>query len=249
MGPETAAPNAESGEVDLPDCDRVSVVIPARDEESQLPATLESLRGAPVGEVIVADGGSRDRTPEIAREFGARVVDSEPGRAVQLNAAAAVATGQVLLCLHADTVLPSGFLEEISRLLRDPRVVAGAFRLRIGESGWKFRFIEGAVNLRSRWLGLPYGDQALFVRMSAFREVGGYPKIPTMEDLALVRRLRRVGRIRLATSRVITSARFWVRNGVMKTTLINQACLLGFFLGVRPERLAQWRGSDTALPS
>lgn len=222
---------------------KLSVVIPARNEQAEIGPTLEAVfRGEP-HQVIVADGHSGDDTRQVAEALGATVITAEPGRARQMNAGAADATGDALLFLHADTRLPDGYMNDISQMLSKPGVVAGAFRLSIDAPNRSLRLIERCVSWRSRWLGLPYGDQALFMTSQAFARLGGYADLPVMEDYELVRRLGRLGRIGLADARVVTSARWWLRKGVWCATMLNQACIVGYHLGVSPARLASWRGT------
>jgi rSAM/selenodomain-associated transferase 2 len=216
----------------------ISVVIPAIDEERGIRRALESAR-QPGVEVIVADGGSADRTREVAASLGARVVVCPPGKGLQMNLAARDAAGEVLLFLHADTVLPGGWVAHVRETLAGD-AAAGAFRLGIDGRRFGLRLIEAGANLRSRCLGLPYGDQALFLGARLFREIGGFPELPIMEDVALVRMLRRRGSIRMAGAAVSTSARRWEKLGPLRTTLVNQALLAGFLLGVEPARLAGW---------
>lgn len=203
-------------------------------------ATLSCVRLATEVEVIVVDGGSQDRTVELAASCGTQVLFSPPGRAQQMNTGAAAATGDVLLFLHADTCLPSGFDRQIRRALSQPGVVASAFTLRIDAPAKGLRVIEFGVNCRSRYLQMPYGDQAIAVRAGVFREIGGFPNLPIMEDFELVRRLRRLGRIVLIPSPILTSARRWQTLGMMKTTLFNQFLIAAYFLGFSPTRLARW---------
>lgn len=219
---------------------RISVIIPARNEAAALPATLAALVGAGADEVIVADGGSSDATVAIARQHGATVVTSPVGRGPQLNAGAAQASGDLLLFLHADTLLPPAFAAEVRRVLAEPAVSAGAFRLAIADSRPGYRLIELGANLRARLGQLPYGDQALFLRATDFRAMGGFADLPLCEDLEMVSRLRQRGKIRLTTSAVQTSARRWQRWGRLRTTWRNQLVLWGFLLGVAPDRLARW---------
>jgi rSAM/selenodomain-associated transferase 2/rSAM/selenodomain-associated transferase 1 len=217
----------------------LSIIVPTLNEESTIAQTLGPLTGLPRVEVIVADGGSSDATVGIARERGAAVVPSRPGRGRQMNAGAALAQGELLLFLHADSRLPDGFQDYVWSTLGEG-VVAGAFRLRIDDRRTGLRWIEWGANLRSRWRQLPYGDQGLFVRARDFYVLGGFPCWPLMEDYELCRRLRRRGQIRLAPASVVTSARRWRRLGLVRTTLLNQLCVLGYWLGVSPERLAGW---------
>ena len=219
----------------------ISVIIPTYNEEQHVSQILDRLRAADVREVIVVDSQSTDRTWELANAGSARVVSSVPGRGPQMNGGAAVATGNILLFLHADTTLPKGFENEIRNTLQRTNVVAGAFRLHIDAAGRLFRVLEYAINWRARWRCMPYGDQAIFLTADTFRRVGGYPDYPIMEDYELVRRLRRLGRVAIAPAAVTTSARRWLRLGIACTTLINQTCVVCYLIGVSPARIAQWR--------
>lgn len=230
---------------DVFDCDpRISVVVPTLNEEATIGATLAELVPAPgVVEVLVADGGSADRTRELAEAAGARVLSVAGGRAAQQNAAAAEAQGRALLFLHADTRPPADFADSIRAALDDPAAVAGAFRFRTDGPGWGMRVVEWGVNLRSRLLRMPYGDQGLFMETRVFEEVGGFPVQPIMEDYELVRRLRSRGRVVLLGSSVLTSARRWARLGVVRTTVVNWLMVLGYRVGMPVERLTRlYRG-------
>jgi rSAM/selenodomain-associated transferase 2/rSAM/selenodomain-associated transferase 1 len=224
-------------------CTRISIIIPTRNEAEQLPMTLAHVQHVAGVEVIVVDGGSSDETVAVARACGARVVRIGVGRARQMNAGAALARGEVLLFLHADTRLDEGFDAAVCSVLRESGIAAGAFALRIDGGGRRLRVVERGVQIRSRVLGLPYGDQALFVRADTFREIGGYPEMPIMEDVELVRRLRRRGRIAMVDVAARTSGRRWQRLGVWQTTFLNQVCLAAYFLGVSPGRIARWYGA------
>jgi len=220
---------------------RVSVIIPARDEEDSIGDVIEQVRASGVDEIIVVDGSSRDRTRERARAAGARVIESPPGRGLQQNRGAAEASGDALLFLHADTRLPPDFLDQIETLFASGDVCAGAFRLAVDAPGFAMRWVEHMANWRSLYFDLPYGDQAIFVRRQAFREAGGFAPIPLMEDFELMRRLRKTGRIGLASSAVTTSARRWKQLGVWRATWSNQLCILAYLFGVSPHRIAAWR--------
>lgn len=219
----------------------ISVIIPTLNEESTIGRTLEQLQSSSVREVIVVDGRSEDGTTRIARRHGARVVEAPPSRGRQQDVGAAAASGEVFLFLHADTELPDGFDRQVHRVLGRPGVAAGAFRLRINSNGWSYRGLEFMIDLRSRLLQLPYGDQAIFLKAEVFRRIGGFPHFAVMEDFALVQRLRRVGRIAMADTAVRTSARRWLKNGLWRTTLLNQACLAAYCAGVSVDRIARWR--------
>ena len=235
---------------------RISIVIPALNEAPALAALLPPRLPDEVSEVILADGGSVDDTCTFAMQRGWRVVRAPRGRAAQMNAGAAIASGDVLLFLHADTRLPGDFAQQIASVIERPGVVAGAFRLRIDSSGLALRVIEKLANLRSLILQMPFGDQAIFVPTATFRAAGGYAEIPIMEDVELIRRLRRGlvpnpnrrgvpgqrgrGRIALASSSVLTSARRWQRLGVLRATLLNQCCQWAYRCGVSPARIHRW---------
>lgn len=227
---------------------KISVIIPALNEAEVIARTLQSIPPEEGIEVIVADGGSLDDTVSVAKALGASVVHSAPGRAHQMNIGAAAARGGILVFLHADTRLPTDFVRSVYEVLRQPGVVAGAFRLRLDASRWKFRIVEVLANFRSKWLRLPYGDQALFMRRFHFRTAAGFSLLPIMEDFEFVRRIGRWGRIGLAREAAITSARRWERLGVLRTTLLNQVIILAYLCGVSPVRLASWyRGASSAL--
>jgi rSAM/selenodomain-associated transferase 2 len=218
----------------------VSIIIPTLNEGERIAATLEHLRHLHHVEVIVADGGSQDRTRELGNRYGVRMVLSAPGRATQMNAGAASALGGILLFLHADTRLPEDFVRHVRSVLSYPNVVAGAFQLKIDAPHRALRWVEKLANWRSTVLQMPYGDQAIFVRSEIFRAIGGFPELPIMEDFELIRRLRRKGRIGMAPLQVLTSARRWEELGVLKTTLVNQLAILAYLFGISPDQIACW---------
>lgn len=217
--------------------ERISVIIPTLNEADHIEATLRCLQGARNVEVIVVDGGSSDGTPRVARELGAEVLRITRGRAFQMNAGAAVSTGDILLFLHADTKLPQGFEVHVVTALRKPGVSAGAFGLCIDSPVSSLRIMERIANLRSRYAQMPYGDQGIFVSAALFRQVGGFPEMPIMEDFEFIRRLKRIGRIEIAPAAVQTSARRWLSVGIWRTWWINQLVVAGYYLGISPQRL------------
>jgi rSAM/selenodomain-associated transferase 2 len=223
-----------------PEQTSISIIIPTLNEADFIAGTLALIPKEPGLEVFVVDGGSRDDTPVISQSLGASVLFSSPGRARQMNLGAAASNGDILLFLHADTHLPEGFNGHIHQCLRDPLVVAGAFRLRLAPPIKGSAFIEKMANLRAEKWRLPYGDQAIFVLTNKFKELGGYKEIPLLEDVDLVRRLRTVGRLAVIPVPVVTSSRRWKKLGVWKTTWINQMILAGFLLGIPPRILARW---------
>ncbi len=222
---------------------RLSVIIPTLNEELNLAATLESV-GMTSGdlEVIVVDAGSTDQTLAIAQQYSCKVFVGNVGRANQMNAGAAIATGEHLLFLHADTRLPEGYRREIQRVL-DTHVACGAFPLKIDARGIALRLIESGVAFRSRYLQMPYGDQALFFRSVDFYEQSGFKQMMIMEDYELMVRTRKAGSIGLASHPVITSARRWKKRGILRTTLVNQLCVIAYRFGFSDKTIARlYRG-------
>lgn len=219
---------------------KISIIIPVLNEATKIQSTLTRVLKTTNVEVIVVDGGSLDETVEIAKSFNVKVISAKPGRASQMNAGATVANGDILLFLHADTLLPNNFDTLICLALQDAKTIAGAFELRIDAKLWGLRFIEKMVNARSRLFSLPYGDQAIFLKATVFHEVGGFPDLLIMEDFELMLRLRSEGRITILSESVLTSGRRWQKLGVVKTTLINQLVILGYFLGVSPDKLVHF---------
>ena len=223
---------------------KISIVIPALNEAATIAKILAHIHPLPDVEVIIVDGGSIDRTVEVAQALGVQVLCSPKGRAHQMNVGAKAATGEILLFLHADTVLPLGFEQMVRLALRggDGETgivpIAGAFTLQIDDPLPSLRWIEWLVAWRSKWRQMPYGDQAIFLTAETFRSVGGFVEMPIMEDFELIKRLQRLGRIEILAAPAITSARRWLRRGVWQTTLINQAIIIGYSIGISPDRLA-----------
>jgi rSAM/selenodomain-associated transferase 2 len=215
----------------------LSVIVPALEEADALPLTLARVRAAPIHELIVVDGGSRDATRALATPLADRVLTTAPGRAHQMNAGAAAATGDVLLFLHADTALPAGFDRAIAAALADARVVGGRFDVRLEGASPGLRAVGAAINLRSRLTRIATGDQAIFARRAVFEALGGYPEIPLLEDVSFTHALKRAGRIACLRDTVATSARRWEKRGVVRTVVLMWTLRLGYALGVSPTRL------------
>lgn len=214
----------------------LSVVIPALNEAERIEATLRAVRVQSVpAEVIVVDGGSTDETVRRAAAH-ARVVHAEPGRAVQMNAGAARAGGDVLLFLHADTLLPPGAFEAIANALADPSVEAGAFRLAFDRQSPLLRFYSFCTRLPLA--PICFGDRGLFVRRTTFEAVGGFTAWPIFEDLEMVRLLHRRGGFRFLPQYVTTAARRFERHGVLRQQLRNTYLWLHYLAGTDPHRLA-----------
>ncbi|MBB4636384.1 TIGR04283 family arsenosugar biosynthesis glycosyltransferase [Longimicrobium terrae] len=219
---------------------RISIIIPALNEAEGIADTLAAL--APLRarghQVIVADGGSADATVELARPLADAIVDAPRGRALQQNAGAAAADGDVLLFLHADTRLPP----DADRLVLDGLAAGGAgwgrFDVRLTGGAPMLRVVERMISLRSRATGIATGDQAIFVRRDWWERAGGFPPIPLMEDVALSTTLRRRGRPLCLRAAVTTSSRRWEQRGVWRTILLMWRLRMEYALGADPERLA-----------
>lgn len=219
---------------------KISIIIPVLNEAISLGRVIQRLADVSHLETIVVDGGSQDETVNIAKSFGVDVICTTPGRASQMNAGAAIATGDILLFLHGDTILPANFDNLIRETLEDSKVIAGAFEIKIDSQRLGVRLIERMVNLRSHFLSLPYGDQGIFITRAVFQDMGGFPNLPIMEDFELIRCLRKQGKIAIIPAPVMTSGRRWEKLGVVKTTVINQMIVIGYFLGIPPEQLVGW---------
>lgn len=220
---------------------QVSIVLPILNEAEQVSNRLQALTellkraAANTYEIIVVDGGSEDNSAELACEFADQVINSARGRALQMNAGAAMARGDVLLFLHADTLLPERALDFINS-----KVPAwGWFNVRLSGENMLFRIIETMMNLRSRLSRVATGDQAMFVRRELFNTIGGFPQIALMEDIALSKLLRKQARPTIISQPVITSSRRWQQHGIIKTVLLMWWLRLLYFMGVSPARLVR----------
>ncbi|MBE9223990.1 TIGR04283 family arsenosugar biosynthesis glycosyltransferase [Phormidium sp. LEGE 05292] len=219
---------------------KISVIIPVLNEAKVIKNILLNLQNYSELEVIVVDGGSEDETFAIAESFGCKVLSSPRGRSIQMNAGAAIATGNILLFLHGDTILPANFPQMVLAATQKPGVVGGAFELAIDAKIRGIRLVEKMVNWRSHFFSLPYGDQAIFIKAEIFQKIGCFPIQPIMEDFVFIRKLKKIGKIAIISPPVITSGRRWQQLGIIKTTLINQLMILGYYLGVPPEKLASF---------
>jgi rSAM/selenodomain-associated transferase 2 len=219
----------------------ISVVIPTLNAARALPATLAAL-GA-VSDIVVADGGSTDGTPEIAAALGARTLVTTAGRGHQLIAGERLAHGTWLLFLHADTILEPGWRADVETFMADPAnsMRAATFRFALDDESSEAKRLEKLVAKRVKMFGLPYGDQALLIHRDFYRSLGGFRPLPLMEDVDLV---RRIGRRRLTVFRSAarTSAERWRRDGWKRRSLRNVACLTLYFVGVPPRLIARLYG-------
>ncbi len=218
----------------------LSVVIPGKNEAENIPACLESLKTLGDIEIIYVDGGSSDGSPEIAKNLGASTYSSPPGRAKQMNLGASVAAGEILLFLHADTILPPMDRSILEKTLAGKNIIAGVFSLRFQPTSHALKIISGAANLRSRLASLPFGDQGLFLKKEVFKKLEGFRDLALMEDVDIVRRLGKIGKIETLPNAITTSSRRWQDHGVFRTSLKNQLILLAWRAGVSEEALANF---------
>ncbi len=217
-----------------------SVIVPTLNEASNLEACLAAVRAARSPEkieAIVVDGGGTDETPRLAERLADKVIRSAPGRGGQLRAGAAAARGKMLLFIHADGRLPAGWDEALERNLSEPGVAAAAFSIDYGRREWTFKFVEAVVHLRCKALGIVYGDHGLAVRRETYERAGGFPDQPLFEDVELVRRLRRLGRVVLLPEKIAVSPRRLLERGPLKNAWRNNLLCLRWALGVPAEKL------------
>lgn len=219
----------------------ISVIIPTLNEAQNIRATLAPLHHPAFGEILVADGGSLDGTVAQAAPV-AKVLTAPTGRARQMNVGAAAANGDVLLFLHADTLLPPTAADDITAALADSRVVGGHFAARLTPDRGLLWLVGRMMSWRARLTGIATGDQAIFARRNVFDSVGGFPDIPLMEDIVFSKRLKRAGRVAALRSCVATSGRRWEQHGAARTIVLMWWLRLLFFLGMSPDRLKRLYG-------
>lgn len=212
---------------------KLSVIIPAVNEEGCIARSISSALACSPLEILVIDGESKDRTAEISKAMGAQVIKSRVrGRAVQMNLGAHVAKGDVLLFLHADTILPQNYMDAISHAISNHHQW-GFFSFGLDAAGLCFRLLEMGVAIRSRIFGLSYGDQAMFVTTDFFKQIGRFNEQTALEDLDFLFRARRMAKPCLLREQILTSARRWQQNGFFRVTLQHQIQLIRFLLGIR----------------
>lgn len=223
---------------------RISIIIPVLNEASVINRTLAQfvdMPGTNTPEIIVVDGEENAGTINAIKNKSVKAVLTSKGRGLQMNRGAEIASGDILLFLHADTILPSNALKKIQSALDEAPGSYGAFGLGIDGVKPAYRLIEGMVGIRTRITGIPYGDQAIFLKKALFDSVGGYPEIPIMEDVALTQRLkRRNTRIILISDKVRTSARRWETEGILYCTIRNWLLVTCFLCGANPKVLAKY---------
>jgi rSAM/selenodomain-associated transferase 2 len=242
LGPEGADVMATSAQ--HPNKRRFSIIIPVLNEEEQINSLIEHLRpgnSEDQYEIIVVDGDPQGSSVKAIRDKAVISIVSKKGRGRQLNAGAAAAGGEILIFLHADTRLPPAALTKIDQVLEHDEYVGGAFDLGIDSNRLLLKYIAARARFRSRLNRIPYGDQAIFIRKSYFEKIGRFKEIPLMEDVDLMRRIKKDKRkIRILKDRVSTSPRRWEEKGILRTTITNQVLLALYYLGVSPEKLAQY---------
>ncbi|QDU39125.1 N-glycosyltransferase [Maioricimonas rarisocia] len=217
----------------------ISVVIPTLNEADGIADVVKRTRELGECEVIVVDGGSEDETLSRARTVADHALLAPRGRALQQNAGAAAASGEILLFLHADCWLEPGSLEEIRSAMQADERPGGCFRQRIDATGMRYRLLEWGNAARVRLCGWAYGDQGIFVRRDVFERIGGFAEVRLMEDLLLSKRLKREGGLQLLGARLHVSPRRWQKNGIVRQTLRNWALLTLAHCGVSPDTLAR----------
>lgn len=218
----------------------VSIIIPVLNEEKFVGRAVETASAAGACEVIVVDGGSQDETVAVAKTLDCKLITSEPGRARQQNAGADLAKGDVLLFQHADTSLSEDSVFQIRKLLSDENVLAGGFRQQIDAQGWLFRLLEKGNARRISRRGLPFGDQGIFIRRETFFQLGGFPDVPLMEDVLLMKKVRKLAKPQLLPGPLGVSARRWRRHGVIPQTIRNHLLRAAHRCRVSPEFLARF---------
>lgn len=218
----------------------ISIIVPMLNEASNLKRLIKTLNALtpPPCEVIFVDGGSQDNSYQIAVSSGFIALKSLQGRAQQQNTGAAVATGQILLFLHADTLLPNDALLNVENALYSPHIW-GRFDVRLASSLTMLRVVERMINIRSRWSGIATGDQAIFVLKRFFTQIGGFPIQPLMEDIELSKRLKAIQHPICLRQSVLTSARRWEKRGVWRTIVLMWRLRFLYWFGVSPQKLAK----------
>lgn len=218
---------------------KISIIIPVLNEASNIESAIEKAWLAGADQVIVADGGSADQTFELAEQSNCQTCVSPPGRGQQMNAGAKIATGDVLLFLHADNWLAENAIEKIRELKLETERFWGCFLQRIEHEHPVYRWLESGNALRAKWQQLVYGDQAMFISRVLFETVGQFPNQPLMEDFEISRRLSLQARPIILPGPVYVSARRWQKNGVAGQTLKNWSLAFAYRLGRSPEKLRQ----------
>ncbi len=217
---------------------KFSIIIPVFNEADNIQNCLFSIKKQKYPcEIIIVDGGSTDKTLEIARPFADKTIHSDKGRATQMNKGAQYASGDILLFLHADTLLPNNALELLSQIFKQQSNAWGRFNIELAGQAIILKIIALMMNWRSCFTGIATGDQVIFINKTLFGSVGGYPEIALMEDISLSSTLIKLSRPHCLNATVISSGRLWEQHGMVKTILLMWSMRLRFFLGENPEIL------------
>ena len=219
---------------------KVSIIVPTLNEAQGLRDTLTQIQQLSPHELVVSDGGSDDNTLKIAKKFTEHVVRGPAGRALQMNAGAQIATGDIFIFLHADSRIEPASYEKMLHSLKSSEKIGGAFSLCIDSDKWSLRLITRLANLRSKFFGMAYGDQAFFVKNSTFQQMNGFAEFPICEDIDFFKRLRKLGPVILLKEKSLTSPRRWMKEGIWFTTLRNILIMILFKLGFPPRILTKW---------
>ncbi len=216
----------------------IAIVVPLLNEAKSLPQLLQQLDGLNADEVVLVDGGSEDGSLELLGHSPFRWLQSDRGRAVQMNAGASICQSETVLFLHADTEINAAAVAAARDAMADSEVVGGRFDLKLSGTHPMLRLIEQMINLRSRFTKISTGDQAMFVRRDIFEGLGGFSDQPLMEDIEFSRRLKQQGRVICLRDKVTTSSRRWEKSGIFRTILLMWKLRFLYWAGVSPERLA-----------
>jgi uncharacterized protein len=219
---------------------KVSIIVPTFNEELSIQKTLTNIQQLSPHELIISDGGSTDKTVKLAHKFSHHIVTGTANRALQMNAGANKATGDILLFLHADNQLQALSFKKMLERMENPKWVGGAFTLCIESEKFSLKMITFFANIRSRFFGLAYGDQGFFVRKELFKKMNGYSPIPICEDLDFYQRLRKEGPVIFLKEKTHTSSRRWIKEGIFFTTARNIFIAILFQLGFPTRILTKW---------
>lgn len=221
---------------------QISVIIPVLNEAASIQKCLEQFHEEDAIDVVVVDGGSTDGTPDIVASsgIGRCVLSAQKGRASQMNFGAQQTVGDVFLFLHADTFLPSNGLSLIREVMAYDGVVGGRFELGLAETGFGFRLIAILSTLRSKFLGITYGDQGIFVKRDTFQAVGGYPALELFEDSEFCNAVKSCGRFVMLPAQVCSSTRRWRKWGVVRTVIWMWLLRVLFVCGISDQTLSRW---------
>ena len=219
---------------------KISIIIPTLNEARYLGETLAKIRQLSPHELIISDGGSNDDTLKIAAKYTQHLIKTPAGRALEMNAGAQAATGDLLLFLHADSYIKLASYKKMLYAMKNPEVIGGAFSLLIDSNRMALQIINQFANLRSKYLGRAYGDQAFFVKKQVFQKMEGFTEFPICEDLDFYKRLKIMGPVALLKEEVPTSPRRGANEGIWFTTIRNILIATLFELGFPPRILTKW---------